>query len=198
LLARAAAGDPSAVGRLLDRHRDQLRAFVAARLDPAVRARVDASDVVQDALADAARRLPDYLVRRPMPFHLWVLKSAYERTLQARRTHRAGRRDVAREESPLDASSLALAESLVAPGQTPSAAVQVREGAQRVCRALDDLSEDDREILVMRLVDRLPYEEVAVLFEIESQTARRRFGRALIRLRKALVAHGLQPDTFHV
>src|SRR5262245_57742912 len=75
LLDRAIAGDPRAVGELLARQRPALRAFVELHLDPAVRPRVDASDVVQEAQADLARRLPAFLETRPMPFHLWAKKT---------------------------------------------------------------------------------------------------------------------------
>jgi len=97
LLEHAGRGDPAAVNALLARHRDELRAFVDARLEPPVRTRVDPSDIVQEALAAAALRLPEYLERRPMPFHLWVRKTAYERLLNVRRDQRAACRDVARE-----------------------------------------------------------------------------------------------------
>jgi RNA polymerase sigma-70 factor, ECF subfamily len=59
LLDRVAVGDPAAADDLLARHRPDLRNFVAGRLDPGIRTRVDPSDVVQEALAEAVRRLPD-------------------------------------------------------------------------------------------------------------------------------------------
>lgn len=191
LLNRAAAGDPAAVDDLLARHRQALRAFVAGRLDPALRARLDPSDVVQDTLADSVRRLADYLNRRPMPFHLWVRKAAYERTLKARRDHRAACRDVGREAAAPDDSSLALARSLVGPEPTPSEAIQARELADRVATAVSGLPEAEREILTLRQVDNLLYEEVAVLLDIDAATARQRYGRALIKLQNVLAAQGL-------
>ncbi len=56
LLDRAAAGDRSAVGELLARHRHGLRAFVELHLERRVRSRLDPSDVGQEAHADGARR----------------------------------------------------------------------------------------------------------------------------------------------
>src|SRR5262245_18343427 len=87
LLDCAANGDPAATSELLDRHRPALAAFVGLHLDPRVAARLDPSDVVQEAQAELTRRLPDYLTRRPMPFHLWARKTAYERILDAHRRH---------------------------------------------------------------------------------------------------------------
>ena len=189
-LERIAAGDQAAVDGLLAQHRPILRAFIAGRLDPAIRARVDPSDVVQDALAEVARRLPDYLRRRPMPFHLWVRKAAYERALNLRRNHHAARRNVSREAQEPNQSSLALAHSLVSPGPTASEAVQAKEAAREVVLALAELSDADREILILRQIDELPYDEIAVLLDMEAAAARQRYGRALIRLQKALAAHG--------
>jgi RNA polymerase sigma-70 factor (ECF subfamily) len=194
LLNSAAAGDRAAVDALLTQHRDPLRAFIACRLDPAVCARLDQSDVVQEALADTVRRLPDYLARRPMPFHLWARKTAYERVLKARRAHRAERRDVAREAAAPDQSSLALARSLVCGGPSPSQVAEATETADRVARALGDLAESDREMLLLRQVDCLPYEEIGLLLDIDATAARKRYGRALIRLEKTIAAHGLSGD----
>jgi RNA polymerase sigma-70 factor (ECF subfamily) len=194
LLDRAAAGDPDAPGELLANHRDALRAFVEQHLDPAVRARVDPSDVVQEAQADMARQLPDFLGRRPMPFHLWARKAAYNRVLNARRDHRAARRDVGRETTP-DTSSLALARSILDPGPSPSESAAARELAERVAGAVAGLDEADREVLLMRQAERLPYEEVGCLLGLTAEAARQRYGRALIRLRQALAAAGILGDT---
>jgi len=195
LLDRAAAGDAAAAGDLLARHRAALRGFVDLHLDPAVRARVDPSDVVQEAHADMARQLPDYLARRPMPFHLWARKAAYNRLLNARRDHRAGRRDVRREAGAPDQSSLILARSIVDPGPSPSEAAEAREMAARVATAIDALDQADREVLLMRQVERLPYEEVACLLGVTAEAARQRYGRALIRLRRLLAGLGITGET---
>ena len=67
LLDPAAAGDEVALRRLLDRHRERLRRMIAARLDPRLSARLDPSDVLQEALADAGRKLHQYARERPLP-----------------------------------------------------------------------------------------------------------------------------------
>ena len=195
LLELAGRGDPAAVNDLLARHREAVRLFVDVRLDPAVRTRVDPSDVAQEALTEAARRLPDFLARRPMPFHLWVRKTALERLLNARRDQRAACRDVGREAVAPDQSSLALAQSLVCPGPTPSQAVEARELADRVAAAVAGLPDIDREVLVLRLVDGLPYEEIGCLLEVAPATARQRYGRALLKLQEVLGREGLFGDS---
>ena len=75
LLDEAGAGNHRAFGELFTRHRPELRRFIERRLDPAMHSRVDASDVVQETQLEAFRRLPEFLRRQPMPFHLRVVKS---------------------------------------------------------------------------------------------------------------------------
>ena len=57
---------------LLEHYRDYLRRMVAARLDRRLAPRIDASDVVQETLADAAHRLDEYLSDPPLPFFGWL------------------------------------------------------------------------------------------------------------------------------
>jgi hypothetical protein len=60
-IERLRGGDRRALAALFDRHRDRLRRTVELRLDPRLRARLDASDVVQGAFLDVARDLDAYL-----------------------------------------------------------------------------------------------------------------------------------------
>ena len=192
LLQEARAGRPGAADRLLDRHRDYVRRLIEVRLDPRLRSRLDPSDVVQEAQLEVVRRMDDYLDRRPMPFHLWVRKTAYERLLNARRDHgRRAKRSVDREQRLPDRSSILLAHRLVHGGPSPSQHLEAKEVADRVSGAVAGLSEPDREVLLMRHVEDLSYDEIACLLEIEPAAARKRYGRALIRLQKVLADHGL-------
>jgi RNA polymerase sigma-70 factor, ECF subfamily len=192
LLEQARGGDPKALDRLLSRYRSDLREFVAVRLDPRLATRVDPSDVVQEAQLEVARRMDDFLKRRPMPFRLWVRKTAYERLLDLHRRHlKRGKRTVSREVSLPDRSSLLLASPLLHRGPSPSQNLEAREFAERVAQAVTGLSEADREILLMRHGEALPFEEIACLLDVDAGAARKRFGRALIRLQKTLTDHGL-------
>ncbi len=191
LLERVRGGDRRALDQLLTRYRPNLRAFVEMHLDPRLAARVDPSDVVQEAQLDVVRRIDDFLSRRPMPFHLWVRKTTYERLLDLRRHHRRARRSVEREEVLPNRSSLLLARPLLDGGPSPSQQLEARERAERVTRAVGGLADAEREILLLRHAEGLPFEEIACLLEIEPAAARKRFGRALIRLEKALTEQGL-------
>src|ERR1700730_11109592 len=146
LLQKASLGDRQAFEDLFAHHRPALRRSVELRLDAKLRARVDPSDVVQETHLEAFRRLPDYLVRRPMPFRLWLRKTAYERLLMIQRHHlHAGRRAVGREVPLPDRSSVQLFRQLLAPGSAPGAQMAKAELARRVRQAIARLSEIDRE-----------------------------------------------------
>ncbi len=192
LLERIRRGDAQALEALLRRCRPELRDFVELHLDPRLRARVDPSDVVQETQLELVRRMDDFLSKRPMPFRLWLRKKAYERLLNLRRDHLTrARRSVQREVAFPDRSSLLLVRPLLAGGPSPSQRLEAREQAERVSRAVAQLGEADREILLLRHAEELPYEEIACLLDIEPATARKRYGRALIRLQKVLTDHGL-------
>jgi RNA polymerase sigma-70 factor (ECF subfamily) len=186
LLERVQAGDPAAFDELINRHRAALRGFLDNRIDDRLRARFDPSDVVQEAQIVAFRRLDDYLARRPMPFGVWLRKTAYERLLMLRRRHRKSRRrGVSREEPLPERSSLGLARRL-ARGSTPGDRIIRAERAERVRRLLAKLSAEDREVLLMRNYEEMNYGEIAALLDIAPTTARQRHGRALLRLSRLL------------
>jgi RNA polymerase sigma-70 factor (ECF subfamily) len=192
LLRKTATGDRRAFDRLLARHRPELLQFVALRLDPKLRGRVDASDVVQETQLEVFRRLADFLERRPMPFRVWLRKTAYERLLMARRQHvEAAQRAVGREVPLPGRSSLLLAQRFLPRGSTPSQRLGRRERARRVHQILAQLLDVDREILVMRSLEERSYQEIACILEIDPAAARKRYGRALLRLHKLLAEDGL-------
>lgn len=191
LLHSAENGDDSAVNRLLDKHREAVRQMVRMRLDRAVAARVDASDVAQDVLLEASRRLNDFIRDGSMPFHLWLRQLAKDRMIDMHRRHRAAqRRSVDREKridsSPADQSSLNLAAQLADAQLTPAAASIRRELEQRFLTALDELAEDDRDIILMRHQEHLSNSDVAQALELSQAASGMRYLRALRRLRDVL------------
>jgi RNA polymerase sigma-70 factor (ECF subfamily) len=190
-LEQVEAGDREALDRLLAHHRPGMQTFVEFRLDAQLRARLDPSDVVQEAQVEVVWRMDDFLKRRPMPFHLWVRKTAYERLLNLRRDHRTRACRSVDREVPLEGHSALLDHPLLAGGSSPSQHLEARERAERIGRALADLAEADREVLLMRHAEELSHDEVACLLGIEPAAARKRYGRALIHLQKVLTAHGL-------
>jgi RNA polymerase sigma-70 factor (ECF subfamily) len=150
LLEEVQAGDRDAFEKLFSRHQGYIRQVIGARLDQKLRARVDPSDIVQETHLEAVRALPDYLDRRPMPFRLWLRKTAQQRLQVARRRHaQAARRAVSREVPLPEESSLFLARGFLATGSTPSQQLERRDLTQRVRQAVSRLSESDQEVLLL-------------------------------------------------
>ena len=191
LIRRTGAGDRGARGALLERHRARLWRMIALRLDPRLAARVDPSDVVQDVLAEADRRLDRYVRKRPLPFYPWLRQLAVDRLADQHRRHLgAGRRSVAREENEAwglpDASAEELMDRLLAPGDSPSAAVRKDETRDRVRAALEAMAEQEREVLILRYLEQLSAREVGAVLGITEAAAKKRALRALLRLRELL------------
>jgi len=191
LLQNAGAGDGDAVNRLMERHRESLRRMVQMRLDRALGARVDASDIVQDVLWEASRRLSDYIRDGKLPFHLWLRELAKDHLIDAHRRHRkAQRRSVDRERALVpgfaDRSSLDLAGQLRDNELTPAAAAIRKELELRFLSALDQLTEEDAEIVLMRHHEQLTSSETAQALGLSPAAAGMRYLRALRRLRAIL------------
>lgn len=192
LLDRAKNGDDQAVERLLEQHREPLRRVVGMRLDPALARRVDASDIVQDVMLEASRRLRDYLNDPAMPFHLWLRHLAKDRLIDAHRFHRkAQRRSLDREQANrppgwADASSVELIAQLIAQEKTPASAAVHEELGRRLNEAIAGLDETDREVILMRHHEQLTNQDVAAALNLTEAAASMRYLRALRRLRQEL------------
>ncbi len=190
LLDRAVRGEDAARQRLLAMHRDRLRRMVAVRMDRRLAARVDPSDVVQEALTEAGYRLEEYLRDPPMAFYPWLRHFAWERLVDLHRRHvRAGKRSIAREE-PRGTGSAdeagALVERLVASGTSPSGRLIRAELGERVQASLARLPPRDREVLVLRHLEGLSTAEVAAVLGLTAGAVMTRHTRALVRLRALL------------
>jgi RNA polymerase sigma-70 factor (ECF subfamily) len=149
---------------------------------------------VQETHLEAFRCLPDYLARRPMPFRLWLRKTAQQRLQVARRRHLEAARRAVRREVPLpEESSLLLARALLN-ASTPSQQIQRRELGRRVRQAVARLNEADQEILLLRTFEGLSNKEIACILDIDPAAASQRYGRAVLRLHKLLAAEGLTEE----
>jgi len=193
LLRQVGAGDVKAFEQLFALYRPNLCRAVARRLDPKLRARIDPSDVVQDTQLEAFQRFADYLERRPMPFRLWLWKTALQRLLKVQRRHtEAARRAVGRELVQADQFLPPLDTQLPAASPSPSQNVAGAERAQRVRQGLKQLPKSDQDIVEMRTFEGFSFEEVASFLDIAPAAARKRYGRALLRLRRILLEDGLK------
>ena len=192
LLEAVRADRPGARERLFARHREYLRQVIRLGLPASLRPRIDASDIMQEAQLEAVRRLPDFLETQPIAFHVWLRRIAHDRLVIARRHHFDADRRAASREIPLpDRSSLQLAERLLAAGSSPSQHCAQEELARYVREGLAQLPESDRAVLLMRTFERLAYDDIAYVLQIDPAAARQRHGRALRRLGRILRRRGL-------
>src|SRR5262245_2940008 len=201
LLDEAKTGDSSAVDRLLGEFREPLRQVINLRLDPVLARRVDASDIVQDVLLEANQRLTEYLKSPTMPFHLWLRHLAKDRIIDTHRRHRtAQRRSIDREQAIArpawaDESEHSLVAQLIDPEKTPASEAVQGELARRLAAALNELSEDDREIILLRHHEQLANQDVAKLLDLTEAAASMRYLRALRRLRAVLLPDQSSKDS---
>jgi RNA polymerase sigma-70 factor (ECF subfamily) len=173
------------------RYRQRLQRMVGLHMDRRLVARFDPSDIVQEALADAAQKLSDYLQRRPLPFYPWLRQLAWERLVQLHRRHvQAGKRSVAREEAGVldlpEDSAVELAARLVAAEASPSSHLLREELRERVRQGLSRLAPPDRQVLVLRHLEQLSTREVAEVLGVTEAAVKSRHIRALERLHRLL------------
>ncbi len=193
LLIRLEDGDPRALDLLLESYRNYLKKLIDLRMDNELRVRVDPSDVVQEAQLVASQRIDDFLRRRPGSFRVWLRSTALERMVDLHRRHLAEKRSVRREVPRAGASSLATAQHPRA--ERPSQIAHRRELATEVRQVITGLGRKDQEILMLRHVEELTNAEAAEVLAIAPATARKRLGRALLRLAKLLDEQGIQLDS---
>ncbi len=189
LLERARQRDAGAFEELLARHRHRLRQMVAVRMDNRISARVDPSDVVQEAMAEATKRFDAYVQEPVVAFYPWLRRIAWERLVDLHRRHiGAEKRSVTRERSLglSDASTMRFAELLKARDDGPLKHMLRQELHGRVRAALAELDDNDREILVLRHLEQLNTHECAAVLGITENAAVQRHVRALRRFKRIL------------
>lgn len=166
--------------------------MVDMRLDRRIQQRLDASDIVQEVMIEANRRLRTYLEDPSMPFHLWLRQMARDRIIDAHRRHRvSGKRSVDREQANVaaqrfDRSTVELVGQLCDPELTPAAAATMQELQRRFQVAIESMDDHDREIVLMRHFEQLSNQDVARSLDLTEPAASMRYLRAMRRLRKLL------------
>ena len=192
LLVLAREGDREALNALFARQRQRLRRMVELRLDRRLQARIDASDVIQEAYVDVVGRFKEYLENPSYPLFLWLRLIVGERLLKLHRHHLGTQmRDAGLEVSLYrgalpEASSAALAAQLLGKHTSPTQAAVRAERMIRLQEALNSLDAMDREVLSLRHFEELSLAETARTLGIQESAAAKRYIRALKRLKVAL------------
>ncbi|MFO0849144.1 MAG: sigma-70 family RNA polymerase sigma factor [Gemmataceae bacterium] len=179
LIADTLAGRTAAYGDLVRRYQDRLFNTVVRVVDNPD----DAHDIVQETFVSAYVSLGSF--KGESEFYTWLYRIAFNTAVSWRRKRRpmvsldAGR-DVDSPAHPQDCSDVA----------DPGATLERTEEATRLRTALARLSPEHREVLVLKDIDGLKYEEIADVAGIPIGTVRSRIHRARLELRDLLESGG--------
>lgn len=190
LADRARSGDTAALGELVERYRGYLGLLVRLRLDDELRAKVSASDIVQQSLFEAVRDYHSYRGNSEAELAAW-LRSIVARNLAdtVRRYCTAQQRDVRLERSlerDLAASSVALERAFVNPSSSPSQRASERERAVLLADALAKLPEAYREVVIRRHFEGRSFPDVAREMGRSLDSVKNLWFRAFDQLRQLL------------
>ncbi|MBU0637326.1 MAG: RNA polymerase sigma factor [Planctomycetes bacterium] len=164
LITACQSGDRLALAKLLARHHPELRARAEARMDPALKTRLDPDDILQEVYIDVARQIDQFENRGPGSFLAWVQAILNQKLVNARRAVHREMRDVDREvpaDRPVADSYWNLLDALYVDSGTPSRVVQRHEALSALFVSLADLSDSHRQLIQLRFLDGLSVAEVA-------------------------------------
>lgn len=198
MIRRAASGDQSALDRIMQDSRAALRLALNGRLDVRLRRRIDPSDVIQEALLEAAGRLEDYLRAPTVGFQVWLRFLVHQRLNGLWRHHVAVQsRSSSREVAMEGVNPGEFASRWMGRGSdvldSPSGAAEQREMSHRVQQAMARLDTPSRQILVLRYFQQLGNSEAAAVLGISPTAACNRHVRALERLKQYLTDRAGDP-----
>ena len=192
LLMVARAGDNRRLGELLQQYRHYLTLLATTQIEKRLQPRVSPSDIVQETMLKAYRHFAQFRGQSEPEFRAWlrqILVSNLARFVEQYML--AAKRDI-RREVPIepvatdgDGNLTGLAAMLPGSDKTPSAYAQNREAAAELAQRLAQLPSQYREILVMRDIQGLSFEEVAARLGRSTGATRMLWLRALEKLRAA-------------
>jgi RNA polymerase sigma-70 factor (ECF subfamily) len=172
LIAATLAGDTAAFGRLVGLYQDRLYNSLLRVLGSAE----DARDVVQDAFVQAFLKLDTF--RGSSAFYTWLYRIAFNLAMSRARRER--------KTVSLDRVKAGCGHEPVDGQPAPDHDMLQNERVAMVHAALDELSDDYRQILVLREIEGCRYEEIAEILELPVGTVRSRLFRARLQLRDQL------------
>jgi RNA polymerase sigma-70 factor (ECF subfamily) len=189
-LPRARAGDREALGQALEECRGYLLMIARQELDPELRSKGGASDLVQETFLEAQRDFPRFQGTTEEELLAWLRQILLHNLVNFRRRYmETAKRQVAAEVS-LEAgrSPSNWAAALAAPLSTPSEHAIEQEEELAVRQALERLPADYRQIILLRHEQELPFEEIGRQMGRSANAAQKLWARAVERLQ-----HELEP-----
>jgi RNA polymerase sigma-70 factor (ECF subfamily) len=173
LVDRAKRGDVRAFEMLVVRYRRRIERLIARM----VRDAALVEDIAQETFIRAYRALPQF--RGESAFYTWLYRIAVNTAKKA--LVELKRDPLIRESalgSPEDGEEPSRVENELSDGETPEAVLASKEIAATVNAAIDALSEDLRQAIVLREIEGLSYEEIADVMNCPIGTVRSRIFRA--------------------
>jgi len=172
LIDQALAGHSAAFGLLVQKYQDRLYNTVVHVVGNAE----DARDIVQDAFVQAFLKLDTF--HGASAFYTWLYRIAFNVAASLRRRQRPTLSvDHARETGGLEPMDN---------GEDPTERLERQERCRQVRQALAELSDDHREVLVLREIDGCCYETISEILDVPVGTVRSRLHRARLQLREQL------------
>lgn len=172
LINRALGGERAAFGELALRYQDRLFSSMIGVTGSAE----EAEDVVQDALVRAFLKLDSF--QQNSQFFTWLYRIAFNVALSRHRRRRS--------RISIDQNRETTGAEPIDDGETPYEPMLRRERVEMVQRALSQLTDQHRAILILREMDECSYEEIAEILDISIGTVRSRISRARGQLKLAL------------
>jgi RNA polymerase sigma-70 factor (ECF subfamily) len=190
ILLEARAGDGGSLGRLLALYQRYLTLLARVQIGKRLQGKVDAADLVQETFLEAHKNFALFRGDSESQFIAWLRQILAAQLAQTFRRYLGTQgRDVRLEreiEDAFDRSSVLLDRGLVAVQSSPSQQASRREQGVLLANALDELSEDYREVIVLRHLEGLTFPEVAEQMDRSLDSVNKLWMRALIRLRQLL------------
>jgi RNA polymerase sigma-70 factor (ECF subfamily) len=187
-LAAAQAGSREALGQVLETFRGYLLLVADRELDPDLRAKGGASDLVQDTFLEAQRDFGQFRGASVDELRAWLRRLLLNNVANfTRQYRRRAKRDVSRE-IPLEAggSSHERGAGLAANMVSPSGEALAQEQAEALARALERLPADYRKVLAYRHDEQLTFEEIGQRMQRTANAARMLWLRAVERLQQEM------------
>jgi RNA polymerase sigma factor (sigma-70 family) len=185
LLNSAANGDAQSLEALIVRHLPDLRAFVRLRIDPVLRAHESGSDLVQSVCLEVLAHPDRFEFRGETAFRNWLYGAVLHKIAAHRERYLAKKRRPPGRQ--LTNTSLQLAAAYTTRFD-PTAAIEQKELVERLEKAFDVLSAEQREILTLHRIVGLSHAEIAAKFGRTEESTRQVLHRALAQLAVALKA----------
>jgi RNA polymerase sigma-70 factor (ECF subfamily) len=189
LLNEAKRGDAAAQGVLLRRFQSWLQVLARMQLENHLRAKVEPSDIVQQTMLDAVQGLPQFRGSTEPELIAWLRQVLARVLAHEIRRHGAQKRDVSLEislDADLAESSQRLGAMLAGTGPSPSQQVARREMDVQLADALERLPEDYRKVLILRHLEGLPHDQIAMRMNRTPGAVRMLWTRALAAFRQEL------------